>query len=161
VEEMGMELDSMLQNGILAGENCDYVLTWEDFCQNLRGKTVLYTDTFGGTSYPEENPPKALYPIAAKQLPSYGGSMDTAASDLLHYQKMEFSSLVLCGSRRRAELLQEMLSSRNISAFLAIPLNTMPQPGQILLTEGTLPFGMEYPNSKLAVLSEGQLMAKA
>ncbi len=161
VEEMGMELDSMLQSGILAGENCDYVLTWEDFCQNLTGKTLLYTDTFGGTSYPEENPPKALYPIAAKQLPSYGGSMDTAASDLQHYQKMDFSSLVLCGSRRRAELLQEMLSSRNISAFLAIPLNTMPQPGQILLTEGTLPFGMEYPNSKLAVLSEGQLMAKA
>ncbi len=161
VEEVGMELDSMLQNGILAGENCDYVLTWEDFCGELTGKTLLYTDTFGGTSYPEENPPKVLYPIAAKQLPSYGGSMDTAASDLLHYQKMEFCSLVLCGSRRRAELLQEMLSSRNISAFLAIPLNTMPQPGQILLTEGTLPFGMEYPGSKLAVLSEGQLMAKA
>ena len=161
VEEVGMELDSMLQSGILAGENCDYVLTWEDFCEQLAGKTVLYTDTFGGTSYPEENPPKVLYPIAAKQLPSYGGSMDTAASDLHHYQKMEFGSLVLCGSRRRAELLQEMLSSRNISAFLAIPLNTMPQPGQILLTEGTLPFGMEYPNNKLAVLSEGQLMAKA
>ena len=161
VDEIGMELDSMLQAGILVGENCDYTLGWEDFSLQLKGRTLLYTDTFGGTSYPEDNPPKALYPIAAKQLPSYGGSMDTAASDLQHYQKMDFASLVLCGSRRRAELLQEMLSQRNISAFLCIPLNTLPQPGQILLAEGTLPYGMEYPDCKLAVLSEGQLMTKA
>ena len=37
----------------------------------------------------------------------------------------------------------------------------MPKPGQILLAEGTLPFGMEYPNAKLAILTEGQLIAKA
>ena len=160
VEQMGMELDGMLQNGLLAGELCDFTLQWEDFCANLRGRTVLYADTFAGSSYPEENPPKALYPITAKQLPSYGGSMDTAAADLHHYQKMDFCSLVLCGSRRRAELMQEMLQSRNISAVISIPLTSMPKAGQILLTDGTLPYGMEYPDSRLAVLTEGQLMAK-
>ena len=160
IEQMGMELDGMLQNGLLAGELCDFTLQWEDFCDGLRGRTVLYADTFGGSSYPEENPPKVLYPMTAKQLPSYGGSMDTAAADLKHYQKMEFSSLVLCGSRRRAELMQEMLQGRNISAIISIPLTAMPKPGQILLTDGTLPYGMEYPDSRLAVLTEGQLMAK-
>ena len=98
--------------------------------------------------------------MTAKQLPGYGGNLDTAAADLAHYQKMEFSALVLCGTRRRAELLQEMLHSRNLSAFICIPLDTMPEPGQILLSEGTLPFGMEYPNSRLAVLTEGQLITK-
>ena len=160
IEQMGMELDGMLQNGLLAGELCDFTLQWEDFCDGLRGRTVLYADTFGGSSYPEENPPKVLYPMTAKQLPSYGGSMDTAAADLKHYQKMEFSSLVLCGSRRRAELMQEMLQGRNISAIISIPLAAMPKPGQILLTDGTLPYGMEYPDARLAVLTEGQLMAK-
>ena len=94
------------------------------------------------------------------QLPGYGGNMDTAASDLMHYQKLEYGSLVLCGSRRRAELLQEMLRSKNISALLCIPLTTLPKPGQILLAEGTLPYGMEYPTAKLAVLTEGQLIAR-
>jgi len=160
VEDMGLQLDSLLQGGLVAGELCDYVCLWEDFCDQLRGRTVVYTDAFGGTSYPEENPPKQLLPMAAKQLPSYGGSLDTAVNDLAHYQKMEFSSLVLCGSRRRAELLQQMLHERGLSAMLCIPLTTMPQPGQILLAEGTLPYGMEYPNTKLAVLTEGQLIAK-
>ena len=160
-EEVGMQLDSLLQGGIVAGELCDYVCQWEDFCAELTGRTVVYMDAFGGSSYPEENRPKHLLPMTAKQLPGYGGSMDTAASDLAHYQKQEFSTLVLCGTRRRAELLQELLREKNLSSFLCIPLDTMPKAGQILLTEGTLPYGMEYPDVKLAILTEGQLIAKS
>ena len=158
-DEMGMQLDSLLQGGLVAGELCDYVCQWEDLCRQLEGRCVLYLDSFGGSSYPDSCRPKHLLPMTAKQLPGYGGSMDTAAADLAHYQKMEFGSLVLCGTRRRAELLQEMLSQKNLSSFLCIPLDTMPKPGQILLTDGTLPFGMEYPAAKLAVLTEGQLIA--
>ena len=160
-DEMGMQLDSLLQGGLVAGELCDYVCQWEDFCGTLTHKDVVYFDAFGGTSYPEDAPPKHLLPMTAKQLPSYGGNLETAATDLKHYQKMDFGSLVLCGSRRRAELLQEMLSSKGLSAFLCIPLTTLPKAGQILLCEGTLPFGMEYPLSKIAVLTEGQLIAKS
>ena len=159
-EEMGLQLDSLLQTGLVAGDLCDYVCQWEDFCAALTGHTVVYLDTFAGTSYPEECRPKQLLPMTAKQLPGYGGNLDTAATDLAHYQKLEFGSLVLCGTRRRAELLQEMLRDKGLSAFLCIPLTTMPQPGQILLAEGTLPYGMEYPAAKLAVLTEGQLLAK-
>ena len=159
-DEMGMALDSMLQAGLVAGELCDYVCQWEDFCEKLTGRTCVYFDAFGGTSYPEYCPPRHLLPMTAKQLPGYGGNLDTAAADLIHYQKQEFGALVLCGSRRRAELLQEMLRAKNLSCFLCIPLNSMPKPGQILLSEGTLPFGMEYPLSKLAILTEGQLIAR-
>ena len=160
-DEMGMQLDSMLQAGLVAGELCDYVCQWEDFCAGLKTKRVVYFDAFGGSSYPEDCPPKVLLPMTAKQLPGYGGNLDTAASDLAHYQKMDFGSLVLCGTRRRAELLQQMLREKGLSAFLCIPLTSMPKPGQILLAEGTLPFGMEYPLSRLAVLTEGQLLSRS
>ena len=160
VEEVGLQLDSLLQAGLAAGELCDYICQWDDFCALLREYNTVYLDTFAGSAYPEQKPPKVLLPMSGKQLPGYGGSMETAASDLTHYQKIEFSTLVLCGSRRRAEILQQMLGEKNISAMLCIPLIHMPQPGQILLTDGTLPYGMEYPNSKLAVLTEGQLSAK-
>lgn len=160
-EEMGLLLDSLLQNGALAGELCDYVCQWEDLCRVLTGRAVVYLDSFGGSSYPEECPPKQLLPMAAKQLPSYGGNLDIAASDLDHYQKMEFSALVLCGTRHRAELLQEMLQSKGVDASISIPLSTLPRPGQIFLTDGNLPYGMEYPDPKLAVLTEGQLIAKS
>jgi transcription-repair coupling factor (superfamily II helicase) len=160
IEEIGMQLDNLLQGGIVAGELCDYICEWEDFCTRLQNQTVIYLDTFGSGSYPEENRPKQLLHINAKQLPGYAGSMDTVASDLAHYQKQDFHCLVLCGSRHRAELIQEMLRDRNLSSFLCIPLVTFPKAGQILLSDGTLPFGMEYPDSKFVVLTEGQLVAK-
>ncbi len=160
VEEVGLGLDSMLSGGLVAGELCDFVCQWEDFTATLRRRMVVYLDTFAGAAYPEDCPPKQLLSIAAKQLPGYGGNLDTAASDLAHYQRHDFSALVLCGTRRRAELLQEMLQGKNLSAFLCIPLTTMPKAGQILLAEGTLPFGMEYPDAKLAVLTEGQLLSR-
>ena len=160
-DEMGMQLDSLLQGGLLAGELCDYVCQWDDFCYQLKDKTTVYFDAFGGTSYPEACPPKILLPMTAKQLPSYGGNLDTAATDLKHYQRLDYGSLVLCGSRRRAELLQQMLREKGLSSFISIPLTTLPKAGQILLCEGTLPFGMEYPLSKIAVLTEGQLIAKS
>ncbi len=155
-DEMGLQLDSLLQTGLVAGELCDFVCQWEDFCKGLRGKTTVYFDAFGGSAYPEEAAPQLLLPITAKQLPSYGGNLDAAVSDMTHYQKMEFGTLVLCGTRHRAELMQQMLREKNLSSFLAIPLNTLPKAGQILLTDGTLPYGMEYPLSKLAVLTEEQ-----
>ena len=159
-DEMGMALDSMLSGGLLAGELCDFVCSWDDFCYQLTGRTTVYFDSFGGTSFPEACPPKILLPMSAKQLPSYAGNLETAASDLRHYQKVEFGTLVLCGSRHRAEILQNLLRDKGLSAFLCIPLNRLPLPGQILLAEGSLPFGMEYPFSKIAILTEGQLIAK-
>ena len=159
-DEVGMQLDSLLQGGLVAGELCDYVCQWEDFCDRLSGRCCVYLDSFGGAAYPEECKPKQLLPMTAKQLPGYGGSMETAAADLAHYQKIDFACLVLCGTRRRAELLQEMLREKNLSSFICIPLTTMPKVGQILLADGTLPFGMEYPTAKLAVLTEGQLLSR-
>ena len=53
-----------------------------------------------------------------------------------------------------------MLREKGLSAFLCIPLTTMPKAGQILLTEGSLPYGMEYPLNALAVLTEGQLLSR-
>ena len=67
------------------------------------------------------------------------------ASDLAFYQKNDYASLVLCGNRRRGEILAQQLREKHLSAFLAFPLTKLPAPGQILLTDGALPFGMEYP----------------
>ena len=160
-DEIGLMLDGLLGAGTVAGELCDYTCPWEDFCRGLKNRPVLYLDAFAGAAYPEDCPPKALLSLAAKQLPGYGGNMDTVAADLSHYQRLSYSAVVLCGSRRRAELMQEVLDSRGIHASIYIPLHTLPQAGQIFLSDATLPFGMEYPSIRFAILSEGQLMAKS
>ena len=158
--EEGMMLDSLLQSGILCGELCEFSADWESLCDSLQGRAVVFLDSFLAASYPEALPPKELVSVTAKQLPSYGGNLDAAVTDLTFYQKNEFASLVLCGNRRRGEILAEQLREKGLSAFLAFPLTALPKSGQILLADGALPNGMEYPDLRLAVLTEGQLLAQ-
>ena len=159
-EELGLYLDSMLAAGTLAGELCDFQKPWEDFCEGLTGQTCVFFDSFLSAAFPKALAPKQLLGVTAKQLPSYGGNLDAAASDLAHYRKNDYSSLVLCASRLRAEQLREMLAARGIRAHLMFPCRELPKPGQIFLIEGSLPAGMEYPEIRLAVLSEGQLVRR-
>ena len=158
-EEQGMMLDGLLQSGILCGELCEFSADWETLCARFAGHAAVFLDSFLAASYPQSLPPKTLVSITAKQLPSYGGNLDAAAADLQFYQKNEFASLVLCGNRRRGEILAQQLREKGLSAFLAFPMMKLPQPGQVLLTDGALPFGMEYPDLRFAVLTEGQLLS--
>ncbi len=159
-DEEGMMLDSLLESGIVCGELCEFSSNWEDLCACLKGHAAIFLDSFLAASYPQDLQPSLLVNITAKQLPSYGGNLDAAVSDLSFYQKNEFASLVLCGNRRRGELLAQQLREKGLSAFLAFPLMNLPKPGQILLTDGALPNGMEYPDLRFAVVTEGQLMTQ-
>ena len=160
LDEMGQSLDALLQNGTLAGELCDFYHSFDELCNICRNHCVIYMDNFLSAAFPESLPPQELLSVTVKQLPSYGGSLDTAVSDLSHYQSTGFGVLVLCGAKHRAELLLESLESRGLTAQLCFPLTALPKPGQVLLTEGSLASGMEYPSLKIAILTEGQLTAQ-
>ena len=161
MEVFGEELDSFLQSGFLCGELCEFYAEFEDVCLSLQGRACVYLDSFLSSGYPGALPPRKLLSITAKQLPSYGGSLDTAVSDLAYYQKNGFSSLVLCGNRRRGEILQEVLRDHGLAASMAFPATQLPKPGEVLLTDGSLPAGLEYPAMSLAILTEGQLTVTA
>ena len=159
-EEFGLLLDSFLTSGTLFGELCDYYATMDDLAASLRGRAVIYCDSFLAARYPEALPPKQLLSFTARQLPGYGGSLETAAADLKNYASNQYGSIVLCGGQRRGEILKELLAKSGLNALLAFPLTKLPQPGQILIAGGSLPAGLEYPTLKFAILTEGQIAVR-
>lgn len=104
-----MMLDSLLQSGLLCGELCDFSADWEQLCGRVAGHGAAFFDSFLAASYPQSLQPSLLVNVTAKQLPSYGGNLVAAASDLAFYQKNDYASLVLCGNRRRGEILAQQL----------------------------------------------------
>ena len=159
-EEFGLLLDSFLSSGTLCGELCDYYCSFEELAERFCGRAVVYCDGFLAARYPESLPPKKLLSFTARQLPGYGGSLETAAADLKSYVSNAYGSIVLCGGQRRGEILKDLLARSGLNALLAFPLTKLPQPGQILITGGSLPAGMEYPTLKFAILTEGQIAAR-
>ena len=55
-------------------------------------------------------PPRLLLDIGAKQLAGYGGSLDTATTDITHYLTAGSGVLVLCGGAVRCRNMQEFCS---------------------------------------------------
>ena len=159
-EEFGLGLDAFLESGRLAGELCEFYLSFDALAARMKGHPVVYFDSFLSARFPESLPPKQLLSVTARQLPGYGGSLETAVSDLKSYVRNDYGCLVLCGGRRRGEILKEMLGKEGVNALLAFPAVHLPQAGQVFLTDGSLPAGLEYPDLRLAILTEGQLLVK-
>ena len=149
---------ALMESGILESGLVRFSDDWEGFLTRVEQFAVIMADSFSGSSYPLR--PRALYNISAKRLPSYGGSMDTAASDIEYYKRSGFKTVILCQDQRRAKSLREFLEERGIVSALDHTLQELPDNGHCAISVGDLSAGMEYPGSKLAIITEGQIIAQ-
>ena len=143
--QRGEDIEILLEQGVLTpallgGEGNP--LMGEDetgLWRALEHFDVLHLDTFLANEYPLR--PHAMLNIAAKQLPGFGASLETAAGDIRHYLDGGSTVIVLAENAHRAGILEDMLRERGIVAPVTV---------------GALSAGMEYPALKLAILTEGQ-----
>ena len=103
-------------------------------------------------------PPRTLTSLAAKQLPSYGGSAQAACEDVAAYLKQSYRVVVLAGDERRARTLQDFFKDKGVDALIDPALKKLPGPGQCRIGVGAVSAGYEYPSLKLAVLTDAQLV---
>ena len=153
---LGEDLRTLLQSGSLIPEHAQFRMGWGDAAGRLGGHPLVMGESFlQGQCSPE---PRAVVNITAKQLPSYGGSMETAAEDVRHYVSSGFAVAVLASDERRCKLLAEFLAKNGVSARTAENLDAPFAPGQCLVAPCALSGGFEYPVSRLAVLTDAQLL---
>ena len=152
--QLGEDVKTLLESGQLEGSLAEFCRPWEEVCDGLRDWPLAYLDSFRGSTYPLA--PRGLMDLTAKQLPSYGGSLSTAAEDIRHYLGDGYRVAVLCGDQRKAEILRDYLEDREIHAVIDETLAALGAAGSCRITVGSLSAGMEYPNIRLAVMTEGQ-----
>ena len=151
------DVETLMESGLMAGEFANVQLSADDFYTALKDFPVLMANSLPTARYPLR--PCGLVHINARQLSSYGGSLETAAADLEQYRDSGTAMLVLCASDSRALNLHKLLEDRGIFAALSLKSVTMPQKGEIRIALGALSAGCEWPYLKLAVMTEGQLFA--
>jgi len=153
------ECVNLLETGILESGLVRFSEDWLGFLMRMDAFPIVMMDSFAGSSYPFT--PRSNLHMDAKRLPSYGGSLDTAASEVAHYVNTSFRTVILCQDKRRATRLREYLEERGISSALDSALHTLPEYGQCVISIGELSAGMEYPAINLAIISEGQMIVQA
>ncbi len=157
VWQLSQDLEALITGNILDGSLANCFMNWDSSCAILADYPIVMLDNFLGSKYPIA--PRALLNLTAKQLPSYGGSLQTAASDIVHYMKEGYRVVVLCADQRKAEMLHEHLAEYKLPITLDYSLSELPKPSVCSISIGLLSAGFEYPAIKLAVITEGQLSA--
>ncbi|MDR2615090.1 MAG: DEAD/DEAH box helicase, partial [Oscillospiraceae bacterium] len=149
------ELLPMLESGAMDSSLLRFCETADGFFAALERFAVIMSDAFTVSGYPLT--PRLVASVLAKQLPSYGGSLETAAGELSHYINGGYRAVVTAPTRASADALFRYLSDKELRAALDYELLALPPAGSVTVTVGALSAGMEYPSVKLAVLTEGQL----
>ena len=151
------DVEILLESGQMAGEYAKLQLNLDEFREKLQDFPVIMMDSLPTSRYLIK--PRGLLSLNARQLSSYGGSLEMAAADLAQYRESGVAALVLCSSETRCMNLYNLLEERGIPAALGKNNGEdMPPPGEIRIIKGALSAGCEWPYLKLAVLTEGQFL---
>ena len=152
--QLGQDLTSLLDQGILTGKHPVFALEFPALCDQLAKRGLIYLDTFLPGALP--TPQKTLLSVSARPLTGYGVHFESIVEDLRAYQKEHTAVILLAGARRKADLLQTMLREKDLICAIDETLTALPKPEEILLAVGSLSAGFDYPDGGYAVLTEGQ-----
>jgi transcription-repair coupling factor (superfamily II helicase) len=157
--QIRQDTEALMEAGMLAGDCAKLTLSDAELYAALEEFPVVMEDSLPTSRLPLR--PRGMLSLGAKQLSSYGGSLETACTDMEHYRNTGSSVLVLCGGEARAKNLEALLEERGIPVTLDLTGAAMPAAKEVRITLGALSAGSEWPQLKLAVLTEGQLLATA
>lgn len=150
------EISALAEEGAVDRQLAVFYREFDDCLTAFSEFPTVMADAFTVSRCPLE--PRAILGVSCKQLPSYGGSLDTALDDVRHYLSQSYRVVLLAGDRRRAEILEARLKEEGLRAILDEELEKLPRPGTCAVSIGALSAGMELPETRLAVLTDTQLM---
>lgn len=160
--QMGEDIKSLLENEILEGSISNFIAQWTETCDKIGKRQTVLTQSFsagfGGAVF---NAPNTIIDIKAKQLSSFGGSLETAVEDIRHYTSSGMRVIAICNDERRAKLLGDRILESGIKAALDFEIKSLPDKGRCLIARGTLTSGIEYTSAGIAVITEGFVVKTA
>ena len=100
------------------------------------------------------------YSMTVRSVSSYHNSFEQLVKDLQKWKREGYRVALLSPSRTRSMRLAADLQEYELNSFYSADKDREIQPGEILVTEGNLHHGYEYPLIRLAVLTESDIFGR-
>ena len=155
-KQLGEDVEEQRRRSRMAMSPDSFYLSPDALFKALNDYPLYMAEAFTVGRNPVQ--PRTLCSIPAKQLPSYAGSAQTAAEDVTAYLRQDYRVVVLSGDQRRAGVLGAFFAGNGIEAALTEKLSALPEPGKCAVCVGAVSAGFEYPELRLAVLTDSMLI---
>lgn len=144
-----------LQAGYILPSQCDLIFGLPKLYGILENRRML---ALSALSYrPELLMVKAYYQLEVKSISGYNNQFEMLVKDLKRYKKNGFKVVLVSGSKSRAVRLATDLREYELDSFYGEKTHEEIKAGQILVTNGNLHAGFEYPLVKFVVITEGDI----
>ena len=98
--------------------------------------------------------------LDVKSVTSFNGSFELLMEELRSWKKKGYRTVLFCASRTRAKRLAEELRDFGLNSFYSEDRDRIVQKGEILVLNGSLKRGYEYPLIRFGVISESDIFGK-
>lgn len=121
----------------------------------LDSKKILYHNALlkGNKNFEVEY----ITQIISKEANSYYGKMEDVSKDLNLFKYKGYKVSVVLHSFENCEKLGTILNDYNLSTTLCRGDNIEAESGQVVLSEGSLKRGFEFPENKILILTENEI----
>lgn len=103
---------------------------------------------------------KVKFTVTTKSVNPYNNHFDVLVKDLTRWKDQGYRVILLSSSRTRAKRLSEDLREYELNTFYGEDLDRILQPGEIIVVNGNLRKGFEYPLIKLVIISESDIFGR-
>ena len=131
---------------------------WEKLCKKLNARNCVSLSALDQRKGRWDM--KEHFYLTVKSMSSYQSSFELLVKDLKNYKKQGYQTVVLSGSRTRAERLAKDLQEEGLNAFYGTDSQRILEPGEIMVVYGHARKGFEYPLVKFAVITETDIFGK-
>ncbi|MFP4698472.1 MAG: transcription-repair coupling factor, partial [Eubacteriales bacterium] len=147
-----------LEKGYLLPSQLEVVYNYQELITRLHKKKFILISTL--TQNIKEIKTKSQFNITTKSIKPYNSSFEMLIKDLKYWQDKKYKTLLLAGSRTRAERLAKDLFERDLNAYYSVDFSKEVKEGEIVVGYGNLHKGFEYPLIQYAVISESDVFGK-
>ena len=156
--EFSESMTSRLEKGYLLPRQMEMLFPPEEIFGKLcgfRGVTLSALETKDGWIKRA-----GRYHIRCQSVGSYNQHFELLVKDLQKYRRQKYRVLLLSPSRSRAKRLAQELMDQGLSSFYSEDRDHAINPGEIMVTPGTLGRGFAYPDSRFVLLTEGDIFGQ-
>ena len=149
---------ALIEKGMLLPQSMEMYFDFQAVFKGIVKKNTIYLNTVNPDSIASENSWK--YSIPCRIIGSFQGSMELLAENMTAWKQRKYRILLLSGTRGRGERLRESLCDKGIEAVYIDQIQEQVQPGQLVITRGSLNKGFEYPSIGFVVISDKEVFGQ-